>query len=148
MRHDSQLLIGLDTLQNGNMNFMNHTRRIIIDRDMDNNPRILGTYIKPDLQGNIPARAEIVSHKYSTIKTMMANVTSRYDLNLVKKIHRFSQATNIEMKNILRDANQHTPSVAEACEKVYNSCPICAISGTSQRHKHISLSHVNKGFNE
>lgn len=144
----SPLIIGLDLKQYANTCNLQCPPYISFKRPTDTKTFFFPTYITTDQQGNKRLRMEITTHQQSSISTMMANIAKRPDINLAKKLHKFTHAHYQDMKAILRDAGQLKPSLEEACERVYNACPICASSGRPSDRRKVSITHVNRAFNE
>lgn len=90
---------------------------------------------------------EIVPHEGPTTASLMSNIKKRQPLNIAKKIHTFTHGTSKEMISLLRDAGLEVPEYKRACQKVFESCGICASSGRPADKAKVSLTHVNKSFN-
>lgn len=78
----------------------------------------------------------------------MVSTTKRADLNMVKRLHRFTHATSDEMQRILSDGGRLTEVIENACDKVFQACDICTSTGAPKSRRKISLSHVNTAFND
>lgn len=148
MQRYSTLLFGLDTLQDSATNYLSMYKNVIIHHDMDNHPRIFPAYLSKDEKANLRSRAELVTHQSATVETLMANEIGKYELNLVKKIHRFTHVTDEQMRVILSDAGRLTLEISKAFYKVIDLYPIRNINGRRLIHKKVSLSHLNEAFNQ
>lgn len=140
------IIIGLDVKRFAITDNTASPPRFRFKRPNDRGPREFHTYIKPDDYGKDRIRMEIVMDEGINVNTMMTRIDMT-DLNLVKRLHRFTHAPEQEMVRILSDANRLTPNVKKACAKVYQACDICASSGTPIPKKKISISHVNAALN-
>lgn len=72
----------------------------------------------------------------------------RYEFNLAEKIHRYTHAKAREMKTLIWEAGRINLTTELACEMVYQACETCASSGRQVEQRKISVSHVNKAFQE
>lgn len=145
----SPLILGLDVEKFSNSHNIGCPKSITIMRPtIDKEPRKFFTYIGQDQTGSERKRLEILPHDKSTVTTLMANIVSRYEINLAKKVHRYSHAHESEMINLFKNAGILTPPLALACRKVVDACDACKGSGRRGIKRKISLSHVNQAFNE
>lgn len=78
---------------------------------------------------------------------MMANIKKRPELNIVKKVHRFTHGNATEMSRLFEEAGMLTPRIKKAIDKVTKACTPCARSGRPKNSRKLSLKHVNKDFN-
>lgn len=145
---ESPLIVGLDTKEHADTLNRSHPRKIIFQRPCDRSPREMYTYIAEDETKCRRLRLEIIPHTRATARSLMGNVIKRPELNMAKKIHRFTHAHSDEMKMLFKDAGMLTPVLKAACEKVHDACEICVSSGEPKKRKKISLTHVNSAFNE
>ena len=143
----SPLLIGLDIKRYADTLNRTSPSSIIFQRPEDTTQRIFHTYIAADQEGNDRIRFDIAPHAQSTSKSLMGSTTSRQEINMVKRVHRFSHASSKEMQELFKDAKLDTSTVARACEKVHDACDICASTGRPKDKKKVSLTHVNEAFN-
>lgn len=145
----SPLILGLDVEQFSNSENIGSPKTITIMRPtIDTEPRKFFTYIGQDQTGSERRRLEIVPHGISTVTTLLANFVSRYDINLAKKVHRYSHGRESEMISLFQDAGILTEPLKMACKKVVDACDACKGSGRRGIKKKISLTHVNQAFNE
>lgn len=144
---ESPLILGLDVKRFANTDNLAAPPYIRFKRPQDIDTRVFHTYIEPDHDGNDRIRFEIVPHLGSTVSSLMTT-TKNSDINLAKRLHRFTHATADEMKRLLSDADQLTDELKKACEKVYDACEICISSGQPKPRRKISLSHINTAFND
>lgn len=145
---DSPLLLGLDIKQHSNTMNITTPRYIKFKRPEDKSPRRFVSYIKPDpVDGTLRLRMELVPHSNSTVRSLMANIKKRPDLSLAKKVHRYTHATIEEMKGIFKNAGRLTDGLQTALENVFDACEICNSSGRPHNMKKLSLSHIDKAFN-
>lgn len=75
---------------------------------MYNHHGIFRAYFSKVEKENLKSRAECTPYESSAVETLMENVTGMVELNLVRKIHRFSYATDKEICVILSDAGRLT----------------------------------------
>lgn len=106
------------------------------------------TYIEQDGDGNPKLKLDLEPYKSSKLAIFPANITSRPQINLAKKIHCYSHETSTEMKGLLADAGMMTMEMCEACDKVSRSCAVCAETDIPATYKKISLTNVNRAFNQ
>lgn len=85
---------------------------------------------------------------HTSIESMMANISSRHELNLSKRVHRFGHASAKDMKDIMASRGMDAERVSTVCETVYEACAICTATGRQANKKKVSTTHVNKAFNE
>lgn len=143
---DSPLIVGLDVTQYTNTMNLSRPRYVTFHRPEDKSPRRMLTYVD-DFDDQARLRLEIIPHKKSTITSLMANIMSRPELCVAKKIHRYTHATSDEMKDLYKGAGILTTKLSEAFDKVYKACEICCRNGRPLNSKKLSLTHVNKAFN-
>lgn len=146
MKGESPLIIGLDVKKYAITDNTSKPPCMRFKRPTDNDYRQFNTYIEPDDSDNNRIRLEIIPHSRSTVQTLMAN-DDRTDISLAKRLHRFTHASDEEMRRILTDANKMTPGLGDACTKVRQACDICASTGTPVPRRKISITHVNSAFN-
>lgn len=144
---ESPLLIGLDVKRHSDTINIDGHSRIVIKRPHDEKPRVFLTYIMKDEGGDERMRMDIIPHAQSTNNTLMASTVKRCDINLAKKLHRFTHKSKEEMKRILTDSRKLTPQLEKACSKVHDACEICTSTGRPANRRHISLTHINAAFN-
>lgn len=72
----------------------------------------------------------------------------RSDLNLAKRLHRFTDASSDEMKRIFSHEGKWMTEICQACIKVHQSCELCALTGNLITRPNISISHVNVELND
>lgn len=141
----SPLVIGLDVEKYGTINnVQNYTE---FKRPNDNAKRKLLTYVDTDDNGDERIWLDIAPHRKSSVTSLMANVKKRPELNLVKKVHRFTHGNRHELSTLFEDAGMMTDKVKKAIDKVTSSCIPCTKSGRPANSTKISLKHVNKDFN-
>lgn len=78
----------------------------------------------------------------------MSTAHTRRDLNVAKQVHRFGHAIADEMKKIMSRTVLDRAKISEACESLYDVCPICAATGRPAMRKKVSTSHINEAFNK
>lgn len=144
----SPLIIGLDSKKSADTLNRCSPSGVVFQRPCDSTPREYLTYIAPDESRCERLRLDIVPHPMSSASSLLANVVKRHDLNITKKIHRYTHATVEKMKRIIKDGGMATPELNAACEKVFQVCQICVSSGRPGIKPKISLSHVNTRFND
>lgn len=143
----SPLIIGLDKKRNADTLNRSKTRRICFQRPCDTVERVFHTYIAKDESRCSRLWMEIVPHEGSTTASLMSNIKRRQPLNIEKEMHRFTHGTSKEMISLLKDAGLEGPEYKRACQKVFDSCGICASSVRPADKAKVSLAHVNKSFN-
>lgn len=139
--------MGLDVKQYADTMNRTSPTRIVFQRPGDTSERVFNTYIAKDEDGNERIRFEIAPHARSTSTSLLGSKTARQELNMVKRVHRFSHATSKEMQSLFKDANLDSQVIANACKKVHEACDICASTGRPKDKKKVSLTHVNEAFN-
>lgn len=144
----SPLIVGLDLKQHSDTINRCKRKHIIFQRPYDTSPRTFYTYLSQDEGNNDRLRLNLIAHKNSTYKSLLGRKGKHIDANAIKKIHRFTHATAKEMKSILTDAGIQDKHIHDICDRVYDSCDICASSGTPSHKKKISLNNVNRAFND
>lgn len=77
----------------------------------------------------------------------MTVATERRELNMEKRIHRFSHANAKDMELLMRPAGFDKQRTKDACETVQKACAICTTCARPPDRK-ISSTHVNETFNE
>lgn len=137
----SPLIIGLDVKIITDTLNMSHQTTIRFRRPSENASRVLLAYIKTEETGNDLLRMYIVTHTKYTKNSLMDNVISPTYLNITKKVHRFTHATNTEIKDTFSDVHRLDDTVKAACDQVYEACSICVSSGRSASKKYISTYH-------
>lgn len=90
---------------------------------------------------------DIVPHTKACVKSLMANIKSHPELNMVKKVHRFTHRNLKQLETLFSDAGLLTPEIRKAIAKVTSSCIPCTTSGHPILTKKVLLKHVNKEFN-
>lgn len=145
---ESPLLVGLDLKRYSNTNNMESENKTIFKRPTDTARRVFNTYIADDQKGNPHLWLDLAPSRYSTMGSLMQGIVRNKDLNIVKKVHRFTHASAQEMKSIFTDSVMLTPNISKACDKVHDSCDICASSGRPKIKKRVSLSHINEQFTQ
>ena len=143
----SPLLVGLDIKRYADTLNRTTPSTLVFKRPEDTTERKFHTYIAPDDDGNERIRVEITPHAQSTSSSLMGSQTTRQELNMVKRVHRFSHATSREMQEMFRDAKMNSRKISTACDTVHKACDICASTGRPKDKKKVSLTHVNEAFN-
>lgn len=145
---DDDVMIGLDVKEFSDTINRGMPRRITFKRPHDTSERTFYTYIDMDSDNCKRLRLELVPHARSSVASMMSNVVKRPDLNLVKKVHRYTHMTAEEMREFFREAGILTDGLSEAADRVHAACDICTRTGIAVERRKISLTHVNEAFNE
>lgn len=145
---DSPLIIVMDLKKYADTINGSTPTRISFLRPDDSIYRTFHTYVEADDAGCERLRIEIVPHDRSSVSSLMASIVKRPPLNILKKIHRFTDASAGKMKQLLSDADMSTPDLEEACDKFHDACEICASTGSPADWRKISLTHINSAFNE
>lgn len=115
---------------------MTHLHTITFLRpDIDTPSRVL--HHTKDNTGNERKWMDIIPHSHSTITTMLSSTKKNFELTIVKKIHRFSDATVKEMNTILEDSGKWSQKIEKACISVLARCQACADSGRRSDRSHI-----------
>ena len=140
-------MIGLDIKRYADTLNGTHPTSIVFKRPGDTTQRVFKTYIAQDEDGNKRIRFEIILHLKSTKSSMMGSPMARRELNMVKRVHRFSHSTATEMKELFKDASLLSGGIGKACDKVHRACDICASTGRLKDKEKVSLTHVNEAFN-
>jgi len=96
----SPLIIGLDVKRFSNTNNIRDPSTINFERPTDSSRRTFLTYITKDANDNDRLKLELVTHVKSTYDSLMANIRNRPDINVAKKVHRFTHASAREMRSI------------------------------------------------
>lgn len=83
-----------------------------------------------------------------SIHSLLATISTRTELNMAKRVHRFGHATTAEMLDLLAGAKLDPSKLAAACDKAYKACPVCAATGRPANKRKISTTHVHEAFNQ
>lgn len=67
-------------------------------------------------------------------------------INVVKKVHRFTDETLYEPRRLFDEAGMFKQRIKRAIDKVTNACMPCVKSGLPINSNNLSLKHVNKEF--
>ena len=126
-------------------------KHIIVKRATDIEPRTFHTYILPDQAKDIRLRIDVVAHPLLTHHSLLGArkkpETQRQAIQLVKKIHRFSHATDKEMQALYKRHGEVDPLILRAIATVYSACEICAANGRPRASRKVSLSHIDTSLN-
>lgn len=144
----SPLIVGMDLKQLADTCNMRKLTTINFRRPNDVNELVFYKYIAEDTSKKSRRRIDLVPHNKSTMKSLRANVVKRTELNVVKKIHRQTHASSDEMKNLLRSAGDLSKEMIEACDKVYDACPIRASGRRPAKSGKVSMTHISTAFND
>lgn len=145
---ESPLILGLDVKRFADTINLAQPSILKIKRPSDKAERHFHTYLDKDINGNLRTWVEIAHHPKLSVNSLMSSVDKHRTLNIVKKLHRFSHASSSDMACLLESAGYKDNNLKDICERVYNSCDICASSGRPSHMRKISVSHVNEAFNE
>lgn len=137
----------MDVAKYANTNNMENNKLMEFQRPQDKEIRKMFTYIQKDMNEDERMWLKIVPHKGSCVKSMMANIKKRPELNIVKKVHLFTHGNRDELSQLFTEAGMMTPKIDKAIRKVTLSCNPCATSGRPANTRKISLGHVNQKFN-
>lgn len=140
-------MVGLDVKRYADTMHRTSPSTLVFKRPGDTTERTFHTYIGPDDDSNERIRVEITPHAKSTSSSLMGSQTARQELNVVKRVHRFSHVTSKEMQEMFRDAKMNSREIYKACDKVHKACDICASTGRPKDKKKVSLTQVNEAFN-
>lgn len=67
------------------------------------------TYIAKDDNGDERLWLDIATHSNSCVKSLIANIKKRPELNMVKKGHRFTHGNSNDITNLFKEAGILTP---------------------------------------
>lgn len=148
VQEKSPLIIGLDQKKYSDTMNQQQPTTIVLNRPQDIKQKTFFTYLQHDDHGNARLRLELVPHKRTTRKLLLAIKGRNVELNAIKKLHRFTHASASEMNQLLEDANVSDHATMELCRKVFKACDVCAQTGRPSAKKKISISHVNEAFNQ
>lgn len=126
MDGESPLLVGIDLKKFSNSNEMENEHNFIFKSPTDTKQRVFNTDIAKDQKLNPRLWLDLAPCSGSTVGSLMQGIVRNKDLNIVKKVHRFTHGTAQEMKSLFTDAGILTPNISNACDKVHSSCAICA----------------------
>lgn len=106
------------------------------------------TCITTDKHGK--ERLSLITFRYRNpaVRVLMAGSIKGRILTMVKKIHRYTHATEVERESIFSDARILHKDISAACTKVYKACEICLSTEEPKQRKKISLNQVNEAFNQ
>lgn len=144
----SPLILGLDVKQYSNTLNRQDPPVIEFQRPSDTAVRQFEIYQAKDEDGNPRLRVSMVPHQHSSVRSLLANGSARQDLNLVRRLHRYTHWNSHEMKQFLQDAGQLTAERSRICQKIQDECDVCASSGRPAIRNKISMTHINQQFNE
>lgn len=145
---DSPLILCIYFLQFSDPCNRQDPRVVRFKRPGDDDMRTMFTYISPDRNGNDRLRLEVVAYVNSLYRSLLAAHLQHDSLAVATKIPFFSHAHADDIKSILRDAGRLDADTSRACDKVAESCPICASTGRPAQHRKVSLTHVSSAFNQ
>ena len=77
----------------------------------------------------------------------MGSKTSRQEINMVKRVNKFSHASSEEMQELFKNAQLNKSALGWACENLHDACDICGSTGRPKDRKKVSLTHVDESFN-
>lgn len=100
----SSLILGLELNRYANTNNMKRKRHITFRRPQDTDKRMFHPYIAKDEENNKRLRIEIEPHASSSSTTLKANIKKRPELNVAKKVQRFTQRDTTEMEEHFKGA--------------------------------------------
>lgn len=140
----SPLIVVIDIEKYGNTQNMKAQKYFKFKRPHDNSSQKFHTYIAKDASGDERIWLDIVPHTNSYIKSLMANIVKRLEINIVKKVHRFTHCNAKELQTLFEEAGLLTPKLEKAIEKVTVACTPCASRGRPSQTRKISLKHVNE----
>ena len=144
---DSPLILGQEVRAYCNTFNLAEQRYIQMRRPYDDAYRYLFTYIVPQ---DRRLRLDLAPHPLSTRETLLGNIhanAKRQPLAFCKRIHRYTHATQEEMKTLCEEAGMLDEELIAAIERVCEACEVCAKNGRPIPSKKVSLSHVNQAFN-
>lgn len=102
VKGEMPILLGLESEKHSDSQSLEKPQTITYLRpEIDKEKRVFYVYYDNDQYGNERKWIELVPHEKSTTCSLMANVVSRHDIVLAKKLHRYSHAGYNEMKKIL-----------------------------------------------
>lgn len=112
------MIIRLETKKQSTSINLSSPPTIVFERPgVETETRTFYTYFREDDSEYKRCWPYLVPHKRSKITTRMANIVARNDLNLVKKLHRYSHANAQEMELLLKDAGIFFAPVRESMQK-------------------------------
>lgn len=121
---------------------------IRLKRPTDIQERILFTYILPN---DCRLRLDLAPHPTSVVQTLLGTTTAltgRSPKNFCKIVHRYTHATEHDMRELCKDADILDPALDAAIKAVCDACKVCAKNGLPKSSRKVSLSHVNEAFNQ
>lgn len=83
----SPLIIGIDIEKYGNTHNRGEKKYIAFRRPQDKSKIIFFTYIAKDGNGDERSWLDLVPHTNSSVKSLMGNIKTRPEINIVKKVH-------------------------------------------------------------
>ena len=144
----SPMLVGLDVKRHSDTVNGQTPSFIVFQRPTDTGERMFHTYIAKDEDRTDRIRFDILSYSRSTARSLLRTKVPRQELNMVKKVRRFTHASPKEMKRLFEDAKLITGGIIQACDKVTQACDIFASTGRPTDMKKVSLLHANEAFNQ
>lgn len=93
-------------------------------RPCDNHKRRFLTYISNDSNGDERMWIEIAPHRRSSITSLVTNIRKRPEINLVKRVHRYTHGNSKELIDLFTEAGMMTKKIRKAIDKVVSSCNI------------------------
>ena len=115
----SPIIVGLDVKRLSDTVNRQTPSFIVFQRPTDTGERTFHTYIAKDEDHNDRIRFDILPHSRSTARSLLGTKVPRQELNMVKKVHRFTHASPKEMKGLFEDAKLTTGGIIQACEKLH-----------------------------
>lgn len=116
-------------------------------KPVDGSGRTFFSYTALDNSRDPIFRMDIISHAFFRVRTMIAGITKRKELNFSKKIHRFVHTYPEEVKMMINVSGLGSAAMDKVCEKVYNACTFSK-STVRPFIKKISFTNLNQTFNE
>lgn len=118
---NSPVVIGMDIERYANINSMDECKQIEFKRPHDNSKLKFLTYVETDANGDERLRLDVATNRKSSVTSLMANIKKRPELNLVKKIHRFTHGNKDELTKLLTEAGMKTERMEKAIKKETSS---------------------------
>lgn len=137
MKGSSSLIIGLDVERFGNTQNMRARKYLKFKRPYDISSRKFYIYIEKDRHGDESLWVDIGPSTNSCVRSLMANLVKRPELNLVKKVHRYTHCNAKELSMLFEEAGMLTPKIEKAISKVTSACIPCVSNGRPNQSKNI-----------
>lgn len=152
IKGSSTLIIRVDSNKLGNTTNMGKEKKMEFKRPKDKKRGKLIANIDQDRQGDEKLWVESAPKGKWIVITVMGNINKWPDLNIVKKMHRYTNGNSNKLSRLFEEAGMLTPWIGQRITKVTESCilrckSLLPLSGSPTNAMKCSLKHVNRELN-